>query len=187
MDPTPFQPVGPFFHVMLRGEPLGVTSLVSDATRGRRIAIEGAVLDGAGAPLTDALVEIWQADAEGRYARAEDPASRLADPQFGGYGRVATDDRGRFRFVTIKPGPVPAPGGGAQAPHVLVSLLAPGVLTRYWTRLYFDDEPANGADPVLQLVPPARRATLLARTAGDGRYEVDLVVQGPKETVFFDA
>jgi protocatechuate 3,4-dioxygenase alpha subunit len=187
MDPTPFQPVGPFFHVMLRDETPGAASLVPADTPGQRIVIEGAVLDGAGTPLTDALVEIWHADAAGRYRHADDPSSRLAEPQFGGYGRVATDDRGRFRFDTIKPGAVPGPGGRAQAPHVLVSLLAPGILTRYWTRLYFDDEPSNATDPVLERVPQARRATLLARTAGEGRYEFDIVVQGPNETVFLEA
>jgi protocatechuate 3,4-dioxygenase alpha subunit len=186
-DLTPFQPVGPYFHVMLRGEPPGLTSLVAGATRGTRIVIEGAVLDGSGAPLTDGLVEIWQADADGRYHHPDDRAPGRADEAFGGYGRVATDDRGRFRFETIRPGQVQGPGGRVQAPHVLVSLLAPGVLTRYWTRLYFDDEPSNATDPVLQHVPPERRGTLLARASGDGRFRFDIVLQGPGETVFFDA
>ncbi len=184
-DLTPFQPVGPYFHVMLRDEPLGVAILLSADARGQRIVIEGAVLDGAGAPLTDALVEIWQADAEGRYHHPGDPAS--ADAAFGGYGRVATDSQGRFRFETIKPGRVPGPEGRTQAPHVLVGLLAPGVLTRYWTRLYFEDEPSNAADHVLRLVPSERRQTLLARATGDGRYTFDIVIQGARETVFFEA
>ena len=132
-------------------------------------------------------------DAENRFAAEDFQDLRDAGylllnvpQQFGGYGRVATDDRGRFRFDTIKPGAVPGPGGRAQAPHVLVSLLAPGILTRYWTRLYFDDEPSNATDPVLERIPQARRATLLARTAGEGRYEFDIVVQGPNETVFLE-
>jgi protocatechuate 3,4-dioxygenase alpha subunit len=187
MDLTPFQPVGPYFHVMLRNEPLGAASLLSADTRGRRIVIEGAVVDGAGLPVTDALVEIWQADADGRYQHSGDPAHPQADVAFGGYGRVATDAQGRFRFETIKPGRVPAIDGRRQAPHVLVGLLAPGILTRYWTRLYFDGEPSNAADDVLRLVPSGRRDTLLARARGDGHYTFDIVLQGPRETVFFEA
>ncbi len=187
MPLTPFQPVGPYFHVMLRDEPSGVASLVSADTRGERIAIDGAVLDGADAPMSDALVEIWQADAGGCYAHPEDPRSAAADPAFGGYARVATDPQGRFRFDTIKPGRVAGPDGRAQAPHVLVGLLAPGVLTRYWTRLYFEDEPSNESDDVLHRVPAGRRHTLLARAAGPGRYTFDIIVQGSRETVFFDA
>lgn len=193
---TPFQPVGPYFHVMLRGEARGVASLVTGATRGERIVIGGAVLDGSGAPVTDALVEIWHADAEGRYPHPGDPSSALADPAFRGYGRVATGGEGRFEFRTIRPGPVPSAtagrddvrgGPGPQAPHVLVALLAPGILTRYWTRIYFEDEPSNADDRVLKTVPSARRHTLLARPQSPGRYRFDLVIQGPGETVFFDA
>lgn len=179
---TPFQPVGPYFHVMLRDEPLGVANLITDQTRGHHIGIEGTVLDGSGAPMTDALVEIWQADADGHYGPGRD-----GDPGFGGYGRAATDDQGRFRFETIKPGRVVGPDGQLQAPHILVAVLAPGVLTRYWTRLYFDDESSNETDGVLRLVPPERRGTLIARKAADRRYRYDVVIQGPGETVFFDA
>jgi protocatechuate 3,4-dioxygenase, alpha subunit len=137
--------------------------------------------------LTDALVEIWQADASGRYRHRDDPDEAASDPAFEGYGRTATDGQGGFRFDTIKPGSVAGPDGRIQAPHVLVSILAPGVITRYWTRLYFEDEPSNDADPILQLVPAARRATLLARKAGADEYRFDIVLQGPGETVFFEA
>ena len=195
MELTPFQPVGPYFHVMLREELRGTASLVTSATRGERIVTEGAVLDGARGPLPDALVEIWQADADGRYAHPADPASALADRAFAGYGRVATDGAGRFRFETVRPGRVPAPArthdgaleAASQAPHLLVALFAPGILTRYWTRMYFEDEPSNSADPVLQTVPAARRHTLIARAEARGRYRFDLIIQGPDETVFLDA
>ena len=184
---TPFQPVGPYFHVMLRDEPPGVASLVTADTRGERIVIEGAVRDGAGKPVTDALVEIWQADAGGRYGHPGDPGSPLADASFGGYGRVATDREGRFRFETIRPGRVPGPDARLQAPHVLVSLFAPGIVTRCWTRIYFEDEASNAADAVLELVPTARRDTLLARLTAPGCYVFDIILQGSGETVFFEA
>ena len=185
---SPFQTIGPYFQVMLRDAPRGTGSLVSDKTRGQRITIEGTVYDGASAPVLDALIEIWQADADGRYRHQEDPRAEGADPAFEGYGRAATDDQGTFRFATVKPGTVSGPDGKPQAPHVLISILARGVLTRYWTRVYFEDEAeANGRDAILQLVPAARRDTLLARKAGDGTYRFDLVIQGARETVFFDA
>jgi protocatechuate 3,4-dioxygenase alpha subunit len=183
---TPFQPVGPYFHVMLRGAPAGCASLVTDQTRGQRITIQGTVFDGSATPMTDALIEIWQADADGRYRHPEDPASASADPAFAGHGRTATDDGGLFSFETVKPGAVTGPNGRPQAPHVLLSVLAPGVLTRYWTRMYFEDEPSNAQDPILQLVPPDRRDTLLARSLAGG-YRFDVVIQGVRETVFFDA
>src|SRR5688500_4976723 len=184
---TPFQPVGPYFHVMLRDELLGFASLVTGQTRGHRISIEGTVRDGSEAPLADGLVEIWQADAEGRYRHSEDPASGSVDPAFGGYGRAATDAQGRFRFDTIRPGRVAGPDGQLQAPHILMAILAPGILTRYWTRLYFENERSNATDQVLQLVPPARRDTLLAREESTGRYRFDVIIQGAGETVFFEA
>ena len=188
MSVTPFQTIGPYFQVMLRDTPRGSGSLVSDNARGQRIAIDGTVYDGAHVPVLDALIEIWQADADGRYRHPDDPRSESADQAFDGYGRAATDEDGRFRFETVKPGSVDGPDGKPQAPHVLVSILARGVLTRYWTRMYFEDETeANGKDAILQLVPAARRDTLLGRKTGDGTYRFDLVIQGPRETVFFDA
>ena len=192
---TPFQPVGPYFHVMLDG--LGRVAVLAGAdARGERITVEGVLRDGAGAPMPDGMIEIWQADCEGRYAHPEDPRGASADPQFWGYGRMDTDDAGRFRFDTIKPGPVPAPDGTLsagtperrslmQAPHILVSVYAPGILKRWVTRMYFEDEAANSTDPVLQLVPADRRHTLIAKRDGS-TYRFDIALQGQDETVFFD-
>ena len=180
---TPFSTVGPFFKVMLRHRPEGSDSLVTEATRGERIAIEGRLTDGAGAPILDGLVEIWQADAEGRYRHPGDPRGGDADPHFTGFGRVSTGVDGTFAFQTIRPGIV----SEAQAPHILVSVLARGIMTRCWTRLYFEDEDRNRTDPTLALVPAERRGTLLARKIADGRYRFDIVLQGERETVFFEA
>src|SRR5688500_12227037 len=116
---TPFQPVGPYFHVMLDGL-RRVSTLATAAPARDRMVIEGILRDGAGQPMPDGMIEIWQADAEGRYAHPEDPRAAGTDPQFHGYGRVDTDDAGAFRFETIKPGRVPAPNGTLQAPHILV-------------------------------------------------------------------
>lgn len=185
---TPFSTVGPFFKLLLRHRAdQSVDTLTTDATRGERITIAGRLLDGSGAPIDDGLIEIWQADADGRYAYEADPAAPAADPAFAGFGRVATGAPGTFAFHTIKPGRVAGPDGRLQAPHILVGVMARGIMSRCWTRIYFDDEPANEADPVLQRVPAARRGTLLARREGPGRYRFDIVVQGEHETVFLDA
>ena len=182
---SPFQTVGPFFQVLV-GDVRGRDVLVRDGAAGARISVEGTVLDGAGAAMADALVEIWQADAHGRYRHPEDRRPGTADPAFAGFGRASTDDAGGFVFETVKPGAVPGPDGREQAPHILVSITARGVLTRYLTRIYFEDEPANAGDPILQLVPEARRHTLVARRTGDQRYRFDIRVQGSDEPVFFD-
>ena len=184
---TPFSTVGPFFKLLVRDQPPGEAMLITPATRGRRITIEGRLLDGAGAPIDDGLIELWQADAAGRFHHPDDPHGESADPAFTGFGRVATGAPGTFAFHTIKPGPVENADGTLQAPHLLVSVMARGIMTRCWTRIYFDDEPATAGDPVLSLVPRERRDTLLARSQGDGRYRFDLVIQGERETVFFDA
>src|SRR6185503_18541717 len=113
-------------------------------------------------PLRDAMIELWQANREGRYAHPEDRQNKPLDPGFSGFGRTGTDAAGLFRFHTIKPGAVPAPAGGLQAPHILVGVFARGLLRRLVTRIYFADEPANAEDPVLALVPAARRGTLMA-------------------------
>jgi protocatechuate 3,4-dioxygenase alpha subunit len=184
---TPFSTVGPFFKLLVRDRAEGIDVLTTDATRGERITIDGTLLDGAGAPIDDGLIEIWQADADGRYADPQDPHAGTADKQFGGFGRVATGSPGRFTFHTIKPGVVPGPDGRLQAPHILVSVMARGIMTRCWTRIYFADEPLNADDPVLERVPAERRDTLLARPVGDANYRFDIVIQGMQETVFFDA
>jgi protocatechuate 3,4-dioxygenase alpha subunit len=200
---TPSQTVGPFFHEgLVRG---GEEILLRPGVRGTPIRIIGRVLDGAGAPVPDAVVEIWQADAAGIYRHRADPRSAQADPNFTGFGRCATrEPDGAYAFETIKPGRTPdAPGAAesgptvagaqaAQAPHLLVHLFGRGLLTHLSTRLYFADEAAaNAADPVLSRVEAARRPALIAtRTdepAPDGRptYRLDFILQGPGESVFF--
>ena len=142
--------------------------------------------DGGGQPIRDGLVETWQADDSGRYPHSDNGTRQESDPEFFGYGWSRTEGDGRFRFDSIKPGSVAAPDGRFQAPHVLVSVMARGILTRYITRMYFEDEAANESDPILERVPAARRQTLVARRVADGTYQFDIRVQGPDETVFFD-
>lgn len=184
---TPSQTVGPFFHFALPNEKF--ETLFTDKTRGERIQIEGRVLDGDGAPLPDAMVEIWQANSEGRYDHADDKQEDKAlDPSFHGWGRSATDKDGVFRFNTIKPGPVPGPGNTLQAPHINVTVFARGMLRHLVTRLYFDGEKLNADDPILARVPDERRSTLVARRKNgkDGPFVFDIVLQGKGETVFFE-
>jgi protocatechuate 3,4-dioxygenase alpha subunit len=181
---TPFQTVGPYFAVMLRSR--AACTQITGPAAGPRIVIDGGVVDAEGSPIPDAFVEVWQADASGRYRHPDDPRSSSADPAFCGYGWAHTRSDGGFTFDTVKPGPVPGPDGGSQAPHVLVSVMARGILTRFITRMYFEGEPANASDPVLALVPEARRKTLIARQTGDHAYRFEIAMQGPNETVFFD-
>jgi protocatechuate 3,4-dioxygenase alpha subunit len=184
---TPFSTVGPFFKLLVRDRREGTDCLVTEATRGERITIRGVLLDGMGSPVDDGLVEIWQADADGRFHHPADPQHERADPAFTGFGRAATASRGQFAFQTIKPGELPDGRGGVQAPHVLVGVMARGIMSRCWTRMYFADDRRNGSDAILQMVPVERRGTLLARSTGSGEYEFNIVLQGPDETVFFDA
>jgi protocatechuate 3,4-dioxygenase alpha subunit len=137
------------------------------------------------------MIEIWQADAAGRYAHPADrrPGARR-DPAFRGFGRAGTTPEGEFSFETIKPGPVPGPGNTLQAPHLNVAVFSRGMLTHAFTRIYFNDEAeANENDPILSLVEPARRGTLVAHreTTPTGTvYTFDIRLQGKSETVFFD-
>lgn len=181
---TPSQTVGPYFGIMVRSR--AECRQVSAATAGTRIVIEGQVLDGGGNVIPDALVEIWQADANGRHQHPEDSGASQADPHFNGYGWAHTRADGGYRFETVKPGRVSAPDGGEQAPHIVVSIMARGILTRFITRIYFDDEAGNADDPILARVPEERRHTLVARGIGEGRYLFNLLMQGAGETVFFD-
>ena len=179
---TPSQTVGPYFRLGL--DRPDWTDLTRDGPAGDKIAIEGRVLDGDGAPVDDAVLEIWQADAEGRYDHPDD--GRPADPRFRGFGRALTDEAGRYRFVTIRPGRVPGPDGAPQAPHVNLTVFARGLLKQLTTRIYFADEPSNQGDPVLAgIADPAARNSLLAVRGGAG-YRFDVVLQGKGETAFFD-
>lgn len=183
---TPSQTVGPFFAPALIET--GAEDLVRAETRGDRITIEGRVIDGDGAPVTDAMLEIWQANAEGRYDHPDDDQEKLLDPAFHGFGRAATDARGAFRFHTIKPGSVPGLGDMLQAPHINVSIFARGLLTRLVTRIYFPDEPLNATDAVLNAAPQQRRATMVAAWTDSTHRALrfDVVLQGARETVFLD-
>lgn len=181
---TPFQTVGPFFAICL-SEP-GCAHPGTGKAAGRHIIIDGTVRDGAGVVVSDALVEIWQANAAGRYAHPDDHQAKPVDPEFAGYGRAPTDTEGRFCIETVMPGRVPGPDGALQAPHLVLSILARGILTRLVSRIYFDDEPSTADDPILSMVTPERRSTLIAKNLGGDRYRFDLVLQGEGETVFFD-
>jgi protocatechuate 3,4-dioxygenase, alpha subunit len=182
--PTPSQTVGPFFHIGLPDD--GGSELVAPE-HPHAIHLAGTVYDGEGQPVNDALIELWQANRDGRYDHPEDAREDVPLEQgFRGFGRTGTDDSGGYRFVTVKPGPVPHPDGGMQAPHIDVSVFARGLLKRLVTRIYFPDEgERNDSDPVLSSVEPERRAALVAREE-DGALRFDIHMQGDRETPFFD-
>ncbi len=190
---TPSQTVGPFFAYGLTPEQYGydltsiATPVVEDeAGGGEKIRVEGQVFDGEGAPVGDAMIEIWQADAAGRYAHPAD--GRASNASFKGFARVGTgtDPQQRFFFETVKPG---APGEG-QAPHINVIVFMRGLLNHAYTRIYFpEDTEAQASDPVLAAVPAERRGSLIAHKEEDEAgavYRFDIHMQGPQETVFFD-
>jgi protocatechuate 3,4-dioxygenase alpha subunit len=210
---TPWQTVGPFFHYGLPWK--GGADLVGGSDLGARldlfpeehdilhlapprgpvsgeiVALTGTVRDGAGEPVPDAMIEIWGANAAGRYHGAADGREEIPlDPGFIGFGRAAVDAGGRFRFLTVKPGRVPVGAGDdrRQAPHIAVGVFGRGLLKRLATRVYFADGEGNDADPVLALVPEPRRRTLIAPRIGEAppTYRFDIVLCGEAETVFFD-
>lgn len=188
---TASQTVGPFFHDCLMREDARCDVLCTPATEGTRIRVEGKVTDGDGAAVPDAVLEVWQANARGRYHHPADRRELPLDRAFTGYGRIATDDAGRYAFTTVKPGAVPFHAARQQAPHISIAVLGRGLLNHLYTRLYFDDESSTADDPVLEQVPAERRATLVARRgddspAGERVYRFDVVLQGEGETVFFD-
>jgi protocatechuate 3,4-dioxygenase alpha subunit len=210
---TPWQTTGPFFHFGLPwkgGADLtgdsdlgarpdliqpehdyGIAAMRNGRERalGQRIEIFGQVWDNKGAPIVDCLIEIWQANAAGRYAHPEDTREDVArDPAFIGFGRSASDKQGGYRFRTIKPGRVPGPGNTLQAPHIAIGLMGPGFLKRLATRMYFPANPENVEDPILALAPEERRSTLIARSMPDSPnlYRFDIRLGGADETVFFD-
>lgn len=177
LQATTWQTVGPYFGIGL--EHLDTIQIASPHAPGEHVAIAGRVLDGDGAPVTDAVIEVWQAEANGEYATTNGGAAG-----FRGFGRIPTDAEGRFAFTTIKPGAVPGPGGSMQAPHLAVRVMMRGLLKDLVTRMYFPGEEL-ASDPVLQLVPQPRRETLIARPAGDV-FVWRIELQGSRETVFFD-
>ena len=208
---TPWQTIGPFFHVGLPWK--GGADLVGNNPDGARpdlsleghdrlptpqprgpvagevVIVTGRILDGEAKPVSDALVEIWQANAAGRYHSPDDNRDDIAlDEDFIGFGRCATDRDGHYRFRTIKPGRVPGPGNQLQASHIAMSIMGRGMLRRLVTRFYFADDENLSLDPILDLVPPERRNTLVARFMGENPavYWLDVMLGGPTETVFFD-
>ena len=185
LQTTTSQTVGPFFHIgchWLHQEQLAVAGVA-----GERVTIHGRVLDGDGIPVPDAFLEIWQANSHGKYAHPEDTQDKPLEPGFTGFGRVPVNLEGTFKFVTIKPGPVPGPHNNEQAPHLVVSIFMRGLLKRLTTRIYFPDDPRNAGDAILNMVDPARRSTLVAKsTSGAAQLEWNVILQGTHETVFFD-
>ncbi len=176
LQATTSQTVGPFLHI-------GLTWLIREnlapaKIEGERVTITGRVIDGDGKPVNDAVVEIWQANAAGKYGQKG----------FRGFGRSATDDQGAFRFQTIRPGRVPGTDGKLQAPHIAVNIFMRGLLKQLVTRIYFPDDAANAKDAVLARVPRERRGTLIAKKAArkPAALEWNVVLQGRGETVFFD-
>jgi len=161
---------------------------VTPDASGKKVRIEGGVFDRDGMTINDAMLEIWQADAQGRYAHPRDSRTR-PNTKFMGFGRSATDKSGTYSFDTIKPGSVPGPNDKPQAPHIVFCIYSRGMLRQLYTRLYFSDEAANASDPILALVPADRRGTLIAQREMRGDlpiYRFDIRVQGENETVFFD-
>ena len=182
--PAPSQTSGPFLSIGLLRDHVGPSVLSEDDPRA--IRIRGRLLDGNGDPVPDGLIEIWQANAAGRYAHEEDTRTDIPlEDGFRGFGRSGTVDDGWFEFVTVKPGRVATPDGGLQAPHLVVLVFARGLLKQLVTRLYFPDESeANAADPILSELDETERATLIARTE-EGSLRFDIRLQGEGETTFF--
>jgi protocatechuate 3,4-dioxygenase alpha subunit len=182
---TPSQTVGPFFSIGLA--PLNRTNL-AEGSAGEHIVIRGRVIDGDGQGVPDAVLEIWQADADGRYDHPEHTDSQNNAASFFGFGRTPTDEQGQFSFTTIRPGPVRGPDGKPHAPHLQISVFMRGLLRQLVTRLYFPEESLNASDPVLRVVPESRRHTLIGcqAAADQNTLEWNVCLQGANETVFFD-
>lgn len=185
LTPTPSQTVGPFFHFSLTSDTHCIQRIAGPDVTGERIWLRCRVFDGDGQPVPDALIEIWQADADGRYHASNEGETGSG---FRGFGRMSTREDGSCEFETIKPGPVPGPGDVLQSPHFEVAVFGRGLLKQLFTRIYFAGDPRNQADPVLLLVPEHRRETLVAhpdRTRA-AYWQFDIHLQGEHETVFFD-
>jgi protocatechuate 3,4-dioxygenase alpha subunit len=165
-----------------------VSCLATADAKGERIWLRCRVLDDKGFPVPDAMLELWQANADGKYQHPEDRQEKPVDPHCKGFGRLGTDPDGYCVFETVKPGCVPGLENSVQAPHISVSVFARGILKRLATRVYFAGESTNENDPVLALVPTERRATLMAKRVPErpGHWSFEIHLCGEQETVFFD-
>jgi protocatechuate 3,4-dioxygenase, alpha subunit len=181
---TASQTVGPYLKIGFAT--LGSDVIASPGVAGEHITVQGRVYDGDRKPVNDGALEIWQANAQGKYASPADTRDLPIEAGFRGFGRVLTGADGEFRLTTIKPGRVPGNGGALQAPHLAVVIFMRGSLRHLLTRIYFPDDPANADDPILKLIPADRRATLIATTAAPATFEWNVHMQGANETVFFD-
>ncbi|HZR56752.1 MAG TPA: protocatechuate 3,4-dioxygenase subunit alpha [Terriglobales bacterium] len=185
--PTPSQTVGPYFHLGLTDK-RSIGEIAGKDVNGERLTMICRAFDGDEIPVPDAMIELWQADADGKYNHPEDSWNESQKLAFRGFGRMPTGADGSCIFQTIKPGRVPGLNGQLQAPHINVLVFARGLLKHLPTRIYFDGDPANVTDAVLALVPEERRGTLMAQpdptTPGTWRFDIHLC--GERETVFFD-
>lgn len=193
---SPSQTAGPYVHIGCTPNFTGISVYDNDLgstmktgpVLGQEIVIKGAVFDGTGTPLRDAMIEIWQPDSAGLFPSVNETRGK-ADPNFTGWGRSPGDMvTGEFTFDTVKPGPVPWPDGRMQAPHITAWVVARGINIGLHTRMYFDDEPdANAEDPILSRIEQQTRvSTLLATKIDATTYRFDIHLQGPEETIFFD-
>jgi protocatechuate 3,4-dioxygenase, alpha subunit len=185
--PTASQTVGPFFHLGCT-RTHSVSCLAAQEAKGERVWLHCRVLDGDNVPVPDAMLELWQANAAGKYLHPDDTQDKAADPNCSGFGRLATDEQGKCVFETVRPGPVPGPEDTMQAPHINVSVFARGIQKRLATRIYFFGDPANASDRILMLVPQERRLTLMAQPDSQniGSWNFTIRLCGEAETVFFD-
>ena len=181
---TPSQTVGPFYWGTLVGSCRA--DLAHSGVAGERLEVALTLHEADGVVIPDGVIEIWQANSHGRYNHPEDRRNLPLDAGFEGFGRASTDTDGTARFATIRPGRVPWPAGGLQAPHLNISVFARGVLNRLATRLYFDGDPSLAGDPVLNLVEVSRRETLIAKRDAAGAWCLPIHLGGARETVFFD-
>ena len=185
--PTASQTVGPFFHLgCTRTHSVGC--LATHEAKGERVWLRCRVLDGDSVPVPDAMLELWQANSDGKYLHPDDRQDKPADPDCRGFGRLATDEQGNCVFETVRPGRVPGPEDTMQAPHINVSVFARGIQKRLATRIYFSGDPGNAGDAALKLVPEERRATLMAQPDSQklGSWNFTIRLCGEDETVFFD-
>jgi protocatechuate 3,4-dioxygenase alpha subunit len=187
LQTTTSQTVGPFFRIGL--ETLYANDIFGEGViSGERVAVNGRLIDGSGRPIPDAVIEIWQANSHGKYAHPEDRQDKPLEQNFRGFGRIPTDDNGCFQFTTIKPGCVPGSNDKMQAPHLVVGILMRGLLKGLVTRAYFPDEEVLPTDPILELVEPGRRRTLILERSPEHAdvFHWEIHMQGENETVFFD-